>query len=237
MTTNAKIKQSNQEFTPGELVTLYELDMTDLGGTTMYFTDTTLSGASVVFNGVTYVPIDVETDGWEYDGKQLPRPKIRIANTNKVLMAEIYAYGDLLGAVLTRRRTYTKYLDGQPDADPNAQFPVDVYVVEQKTLQNKFMVEWELSAYMDYTGTKIPKGRLLRDTCTHIYRKWTGSVFDYTKATCPYTGTNYFKKDGTVTTAANDSCGRKYSDCKLRYPNKDDELPTKAFPSIARTRV
>lgn len=236
MTTNAKIASDNQEFSPGQLVTLYELDMTSLGGTTVYFVEATLSGAAVVFNGVTYTPIDCQTEGWEYNGQELPRPKFRIANTNQALMAEIYAYDDLLGAVLTRRRTYSKYLDGQSEADPNAQFPLDIYVVERKTMQNKFYIEWELSAYMDFQGTRIPKRRILRDTCTHRYRTYDGG-FVYTNATCPYTGTGYYTRGGVATTAANDACGKRWTDCKLRYPNLTDELPTRAFPSVAKTRI
>ena len=238
MTYNAKIAKSNQTAAPGQLIHLYELDLTDLGGGISYFTENTLSGSSVYFNGVEYVPIDCETEGWELTGDQPPRPKFRIANTSKALMSEIYAYEDLLGAKVTRRRTYRKYLDGEAEADSNAQFPVDIFVVQQKTAQNKIYVEWELSAYIDQSNVKLPKRHRLRDTCTHRYRSWTGSVFSYTNATCPYTGTNYFKRDGSVTTAANDNCGKKLSDCKLRYPNRmTDELPTRSFPSVAKVRV
>ena len=91
---------------------------------------------------------------------------------------------------------------------------------------------------MDYEGTYLPKGQVLRDTCTHIYRVYTDGEFVYTNATCPYTGANYFKRDGSSTeTASEDVCGKKYSDCKLRYPLKSDVLPTRAFPNVARIRV
>jgi hypothetical protein len=44
-----------------------------------------------------------------------------------------------------------------------------------------------MASLMDFQGQKLPKRVCLRDNCTHIYRYWNGSAFDYTWATCPYT--------------------------------------------------
>ena len=36
---------------------------------------------------------------------------------------------DLLGAEVTRIRTFEKYLDGKPEADPSAKFPDDSFML------------------------------------------------------------------------------------------------------------
>lgn len=238
MTTNIKIASEIQKLAPGKLVALYELNMTGFGGTTIYFTENaTVDGAIVQLNGVAYIPIDCKSEGFEYSGTgSLPRPKITIANVSQSLVAEIAAYDDLVGAVLTRRRTFAKYLDDGSAADSNAQFPTDIWVIERKSMQNKFFIEWELSAYLDSEGTVLPKGQVLRDTCLLGYRIYVAGAFVYTNATCPYTGANYYKRNGDSTgNPALDICGKKLSDCVLRFPNAS--LPLSSFPSVSKARV
>lgn len=238
MTTNADIKHDWQQADVGELVTMYVLDATDIGGAVYRFTPTvSVSGtvrSAVVFQGQTYFPLDIEASGFEWKGEgQLPRPKIKVNSREETLRDAINTYDDLIGCVIYRKRTFSKYLDGQPLADANAEFPIDIYTVERKTSQNQNFVEFELAAYMDHQGKKIPGRICIRDTCTHRYRYWNGSSFDYTNATCPYDGSNYFTREGLPTTAANDVCGRRLSDCKLRFGTYGN-LPTRAFPGVGR---
>lgn len=237
MTTNAKIASDVQLAAPGQYVVLFDLDLTNAGTASIlhFVQSTTSSGGVVHFNDVEYTPIDVEADGFEVSGEGLPTPKIRIANVLQSLVGQIDLYDDLLGAVLTRRRTFSKYLDDGSAPDANAQI-TDVWKFQRKTIQNKLIVEWELSSVLDYEGRSIPNRRMLRDTCLHRYRTYDGG-FVYTNATCPYAGSGYFTRAGVACAAADDKCGKKLSDCKLRYPLATDELPTRAFPSIAKTRV
>ena len=237
MTTNNKIKQEIQKLDPDAIIALYDLDTTNLGGDTYHFCEyTTTSGSTVEFNGITYSPIPLEITGVEYKGDgRMPRPRIKLSNVNLTFSSAIISYNDLIGAKLTRRRTFVKYLDGQPDADSSAQFPADIYYLERKVNHNKLYIEWELLALMDIEGVMIPKRQVLRDTCTHRYRVYKDGSFDYSSATCPYTGSNYYKADGTSTTnPAEDCCGRKLFDCRLRYPNDNDTLPTRAFPGVGK---
>ncbi len=240
MTIDDKLFTDVNQFDPGKLVTLYELDMTIYGGSTSYFTEnTTTSGTVVYFDNQAYTPIDCEADGFEIKtGEALPRPTFSVSNISKSFQSSVNSYNDLIGCILTRKRTFTKYLDDGADPDVSAVFASDIWVIEQKTLQNKIMITWELAAYLDFQGVYIPKRQIVRDTCLHRYRVYSGASFDYTNATCPYTGANYFKKDGTPTVNADeDVCGRRMSDCKLRYPNKSDELPLWSFPTVAKTRA
>lgn len=241
MTTNAKIKSDIQEFTPGKIVELYMLDATDQGvGAIIYFTAGTISGtSSVQHNGITYSPLDVTVEGMEYSAQgQLPTPTLTIGNVSKTIQAEVIAHDDLLGAKLTRRRTFEKYLDGQPEADSSAIFADDIYYFNRKTSHNKYIIKWELASEISYEGQQIPGRVVLRDVCTHRYRIWdtTTSGFVYTDATCPYTGSDYFDEYGNVCNNDEDKCGKKLTDCELRYDVTEDK-PTRAFPGVARTRV
>jgi len=239
MTTNAKIKSDWQQPNVGTLVILYELDLTDLGGAVFRFVEGTISGTAVHFQNQTFFPLDMDSTGWELKGTgQLPKPKIKLNSQELTLRAALNTYEDMLGATVRRKRTFSKYLDGEPLADASAEFPVDIYVIERKSAQNREFIEFELAAYMDYEGKKIPGRQVLRDTCTHIYRYYdtTASGFDYTHATCPYTGSSYWDISGDVESEPeDDACGRKLTDCQLRFGDYG-ELPTRAFPGVGRTR-
>jgi len=232
-----------QTLAPGSIVELYELDATDIGADDVYyFTMNTDAGASVVFNSVTYVPLDFEVDGLEISGTgQLPEPTIKLSNTNNAIGAAVNSLGDLVGATLTRRRTFTKYLDGEPGADPTAQFPTDIFVIEQKTGHNKFFIEFKLVPFVDFTGVRIPKRQVLRDSCPFVYRyiATDSTSFDYANVIgCPYTGGDYFDKNGNVKGSADeDECGKRLSDCALRFPGDSTHIPFGGFPNVAKIRI
>lgn len=233
--TNTKIKTDIQSLAPGsEMVDLYILDATILGGAVYYFTPMTEGGTNIEFNGVTYIQLPVEITGLQLTGDgTLPRPKMKVANVNLTFVAFVNSYRDGIGAKVTRLRTFRKYIDGHAGADANAQFPQDIFYIEQKVTQNKYMIEWELVSPIDIGNKQIPKNQVL-SYCQHRYRIYKDSTSDYTYATCPYTDTNYFKEDGSTTTIALDKCGKKLSDCELRYPLDSDQLPFKGFPGTGQ---
>ena len=227
------IKTDIQALELDALVEMFVLDTTNLGGVVYRFVNGNILGSSVLWQGNTYTPIDIEAEGFEVTSKgTLPTPTIRISNVTQLMSSVVIANGDLVGATFYRYRTLKKYLDGQPSADPSAQFPPDKYVVDHKSQHNKLMIEWRLAAAMDQQGKLLPGRQILRDVCTHRYRVWdaTAGAFDYTKATCPYTGSLYFDEQGVATTNALDACGKRLSDCKLRFGNAP--LPTRAFPGV-----
>jgi lambda family phage minor tail protein L len=235
--TNGKIANDIRKPEVGEVIALYTLDTTVLGGSTYYFTRNTDAGAAVVFNGITYLPIDFEFKENQYSQDTLPRPKFKIANVSLTLQAEILAYNNLLGSTLTRTRTLRKYLDGEPESDSSATFQPDVYLLHKKTSHNKLFIEWELRSPLDNYRTLIPKKQVLREVCQFHYRIYNGSGFTTdTSNPCPYTGTDYFDRDGNPTTIANDACRKRLSDCILRFGDSVDGVPFGGFPSVAKTR-
>lgn len=235
------IAQESQSFSPDDMVVLFELDATTIGGSILRFTSSAQETAEISFAGNTYSPVPVEAEGFEWNGRgAFPTPILRVSNVNKVASAAVIDYEDLLGATVKRIRTFRQFLDGEPTVDPTATFPIDVYKVERKTAHNKVFIEWELSSAIDQEGRKLPGRQVLRDACTHRYRIWNGSAFDYTNATCPYADAALFDETGAsldpLTEQAKDRCGKKLSDCRLRF-GEHEKLPTRAFPGLARIRA
>jgi len=246
MTLNANIAEDVQKPNPGELVELFELDTTIVGGPIYRFTASQHEEAYVVYNGNTYYRLDVKATGFEFTGKgQLPRPTLSVgligAGAGAAFRSAIRQYQDLVGCSVTRRRTFRRYLDGQEAASWAAQLPPDLYVIERKIGSIEgLMVEFELSALMDFEGKLIPGRQVIRDVCTRTYRIWNGSSFD--AGTCPYTAARYYDSDGEIVVdPEEDDCGRKLSDCKLRFRNPlvpvNEPLPTYAFPGAGKVRL
>jgi lambda family phage minor tail protein L len=240
LTTASGIKKEIQKLSPDTaMVELYSIDLNPLGVNTIYyFTPGTISGTSVVFNGITYTPIPVETDGYEYNGEgKLQRPRLKVSNINHSLLASVIGYNDLVGARITRRRTFVKYLDGQASANPTEQLSKDIFIIERKTKQNKFELEFELVSSLDTEDKQIPAKQVL-ESCTHRYRCYSGGAFDYTDVyDCTYRGASYFTAAGATTAnPAEDNCGRRLKDCKLRF-GLLVPLPYGGFPNVAKFSV
>jgi lambda family phage minor tail protein L len=254
MTTNASIKADIQKLMPGQLVELYNIVNQD--ETISYnFCNGTISGTSVRFGGVEYVPMPVETEGWETggEGKQA-RPRIRVSNIYYTFLASTIDYADLIDWKVVRRRTFYHYLDGQPSAGAN-EFPTDTYYIYRKTIQNKYIIEWELSSNLDQGGKKVPSKQVL-EMCQWRYRNYVSGAFNnastnYTtdydpEIQCPYKGTTYFlESNATTATASLDRCSHSVYGCKKRQAvaltaDPDDPnwqaLPYGGFPNVAKFR-
>lgn len=234
----SRIASNLQSLTPGEKIALYRLDTTKVGGTELFFTQGSKDGKPLVFGGVSYFPVDIEVSGFEVNaGGPLPTPTVRIANADGYAQELVNGLGDLLGCQLQRIRTFAQFLDGAPEADPTAYLGPDTFEIERKVEESKEFIEWQLSATIDQEGKMIPGRVVVRDTCLWRYRTYnkTTGRFDYTKAQCPYEGTRCFDRAGVETSSDKDSCGRRVSDCELRF-GEGNPLPFGGFPGAARVR-
>lgn len=223
---------------PGQLVTLFQLDCTNLAnGTILYFTPTTSSaGEAILFNGITYTPVDIEATGFEWTGSSaFPTPTLRLSNVDRLASALVIAYEDLIGATLTRIRTFSQYLDDGDTPDPLQIFPPDVYQVEQKTMHTRKQIEWKLSAAVDQQGMKIPSFPLVRDYCNHVYRKYdaVNDVMKYERATCPYSGDYYDSSNIVTDDPRADMCPKTLGGCRARF-GENTPLPFKGLPGLGR---
>jgi lambda family phage minor tail protein L len=185
---------------------------------------TQTNGADVVYDGNTYTPLPLQATGFELNTSgQLERPSITFANVGLAITGLTNTYDDLVGATVKRIRTLTTYLDGQPDADPDAYWGPDEWIVEQKTNENKLSVTFQLSVPFDLEGRSLPGRRLLREQCQWIYRDNIG---------CHYSGASYWDaNDNVVGTLAQDACGKRLESCRLRF-GSGSRLPFGGFPGL-----
>lgn len=229
------IEETRQSLSPGQKIELFEVDLNPIGVAEIHrFTP---HQQILTFDGNAYQPIEVRAEDFEWSGTgPLPQPTIMMGNINLVFSSLVREHNDLVGAKVTRIRTFRQFLDDGSSPDPEAKMPIDVYTIDAKEEQTKFMVKFRLKAAMDQQGRALPGRQIVRDACLHRYRVWNGSTFDYTKATCPYADATYFTEQGNpVSDPALDRCGKRLSDCEKRF-GVTVSLPIRSFPGVARLR-
>lgn len=192
---------------------------------------------TVSLGNKTYLAFPIASTGFEYDGKgSMPRPRISIASDPSVISLIDNPSG-FVGAKFTRIRTFRKFLNDGTSPDANAIFPKDEYIIDKKVAHTSSHLEFELCAVIDQEGKRIPARQIIRDTCPFVYRRYNSTTgdFDYTSnMQCPYTGTDYYTKNGTPTIKQNDKCGKRISDCQLRYATDEKGIPFGGFPGVGR---
>lgn len=219
-----------QTLSPGNQVTLFELDMEGLGGNTMRFHGHSQDGV-IVWRGEQYYPWAITIKGISRNGsgKQV-MPTLMVGNIGRdqvtgdpipgVITALCIHFSDLVGARVTRIRTFAKYLDPvnfpdglNPDADPDEMFPPEVWRVEQKRNETRESVEFVLSSPVEFAGKKVPSRPVSASPCHWL---WIGG---YRGPFCNYTGSAMFDLDGNPTTdQTKDRCsGLLKTGCQPRF--------------------
>ena len=112
-----KIISDVNGFEPGELIDLFELDMsTGVAASTepvfRWHAGYNENLQEIVWQGNRYSAFPIEASGFEWSGKgSLPRPTLTVANITSLLSGVLSSYDDLVGSKITRKRTFAKYLD------------------------------------------------------------------------------------------------------------------------------
>ena len=102
---------------PGKLIDLFELDMST--GTAAasepifrWHSGYNENLQEIVWQGNRYSAFPIEASGFAWTGKgSIPKPSLTVANITSLLTSVINSYDDLVGARVTRKRTFAKYLD------------------------------------------------------------------------------------------------------------------------------
>ncbi len=167
---------------PSAIIELFELHLVTAihGANTIYrFHNGSSLNANgqITWKGNGYYRFPIEADGFAYQRGQLPRPTLSISNLSStpnisaiLLTVNATTTGnDLTGAKVIRIRTLAKFIDAinfadntNSTADPNAEFPREVYFIDRKTTENREVVSWELSAVFDLMGIRAPKRQCTR---------------------------------------------------------------------------
>lgn len=229
-----------QKLEVGDLVELYELDATPIGGTLQRFHGYTQVGP-IWWQGSQYDPWAITAEGFEQvgDGQQ-PTPTLSVGNIGAdaegkpiagVISSLCIALDDLVGAWVRVRRTLGSYLDarnfaeGNPTANPAEELPPEVWIVQQKTAETAEVVEFQLSSALDFDGQQLPSRPILAGVCSWLRKG------GYRGPYCGYTGSRMFDLAGNpVTDPARDRCSGLMSDCKKRF-GEYEPISFGGFPS------
>ena len=171
-----------QKINPSSIIELFTLETTlALHGsaqTYRFHNCTSLNNnGDVVWAGNSYIKLPIKAEGFAYQRGQLPRPTLSVSNLAgtpniSAILLEVNKTtvgNDLTGAKVTRIRTLAKYIDAvnfadntNATADPNAEFPREVYYIDRKSTENRTVVTWELAAVFDLVGIRAPKRQCTR---------------------------------------------------------------------------
>jgi lambda family phage minor tail protein L len=196
---------------PSTLVTLFEIDIGQIGFNRNLISESELeeqvdtvfrfhnnvktTSSTIIWRNKSYVAAPISAEGFEITSNgPLPTPKLSMTVNEEgilhlaMLKDRIFQLGDIVGAKVTRIRTFARFLDEgnffesqPPDGfapDPNAELPRDIYYIERKSLENKFILEYELSAIFDIQGKKLPGRTVLQNYCPFLYRG-NGCFYEY----------------------------------------------------------
>lgn len=193
---NLQVEASN--LNSSALVTLYEIDLTDMALSRgihlddrekvfRFHNSLKLTTSDIKFQSNKYFVSSIQTEGFEISSKGvLPTPTLRIVVNDAavsllaVLKDKIRVFEDLVGAKFTRRRTFAKFLDisnfnsdNQPinlATNESSEFPKDVWFINRKTRENKFIIEYELGSILDLENIQLPRRTIISKRCNFNYR-------------------------------------------------------------------
>ena len=182
MSVNSAVFNDLQSINPSAIIELFKLQLSTAihGANTTYrfHSGSNLNANNkIVWKTEEYLRFPIKAEGFAFQKGQLPRPKLLVSNAGNVgsslaglsisaillTVNETTPGNDLTGATLTRISTLAKFIDaanfanGQnADADPNAEFPQEIYFIDRKSSETRELVEYELAAPTDLAGVRIP---------------------------------------------------------------------------------
>ena len=175
------------------IVEMFDIDLTAITGDPediFYFTNQLKPDETKIqWKGKTYEALPLLSSGYETNTTgQIAQPVLTVANIFGTFTDVIKNLEDLVGGKVTRRRTFAKYLDGEPEADTLQEFPIDVYYIERKTEETALSITWQLSSVMDLEGLQLPRRVITQNHCLWRYRS----------SECGYTGAPVFNSNDEV---------------------------------------
>lgn len=213
------------------LLSLYELDLTPMGGDLFRFHDGMNElKQPIIWQKKIYQPYPIQAKGFEISGQGTSnRPTLTVANITGLVTGLMQDFDEVVGAIVTRRQMYMQFLDaenfaeGNPQADPTQEM-VSRYIIERMSGLDADFATFELALPCESDGAFLPARTIIADTCNWIYRS----------AECGYNGAPVADEFDNLTNDSEcDKCGRRLTSCKLRF-GKNNPLPFGGFPSVSK---
>lgn len=152
-------------------VELYKLDASIIGGSVYYFTNQrSATGGVVTFAEQEYQAIPILGQGFDVTSTgTMPKPTITISNVEGMLLGAVVSLGDLVGATLTRMRTFAKFLDDGSSPNTAAYIGPEKWIIEQKIHHDKHYLQWQLTTSIDRLGFRFGRQCLKDESVKHLY--------------------------------------------------------------------
>jgi len=207
-------KSDVQLLEPGNEVFLYTLDARALAPSEplLRFHGHRQSN-TIVWQGNSFAAWPIDANGFARTSDQQPMPRLAVGNVNSSITALCLAFQDLVGAKITRQRTFVKYLDavnfpgGNPTADPTQEMMPEVWFIERKVSETPTVVEFELASPLSFGNVQFPRRQIIANNCPWQYRG----------AGCGYVGPPVANEmDEPTSDPAQDKCGKRLGSCQLR---------------------
>lgn len=159
----------------GNVVELFKVDATNIGGTVLYLTP---SGLNISFGGIDYIPAPIQINNRSFDLESAPtRPTLTVSGSrDSAIFQMVLAYGDLVGATVEYTKTFSNFLDGGVDANPLEHFPVERFNVIQRTSLSAMGISFLLSTPLDQPTLQLPRRQILKDNTGSPYTLWAPAV-------------------------------------------------------------
>lgn len=188
---------------PSALITLFEISIEDLGfnvgtvsqteislgiGTSFLFhNNINLTTSSLFWQGREYSAAPITADGFETNLKGSPvTPTLTITVSDEgipylsILKQRIRDLGDIVGAKLTRIRTFARFIDAgnfynqiPPQnyyPDPTQELPRDIYYIDRLANENKNFIQYDLAPLFVVEGVTLPGRVISENVCPWQYR-------------------------------------------------------------------
>lgn len=142
-------------------IELFKIDCTNIPAvnTVYYVTPMINDTTPIIFGGQEYTPFPIQLTGLSQtsDGAY-PRPRIDIANINKLFGTLAFLYGDLVGASVTYIRTFAMYI-GSSNA---ISAPPLKFYIAKKLNHDKMGLSLELRSSLDKERAFLPARQMLK---------------------------------------------------------------------------
>lgn len=160
--TAATIREQISQPFVGNIVELYHIDLNPIGvAEEFWFTPS--SSVAISFNGQAYTPFPISVTGSDRDLNAAPgRVTLNVSNVTQQLAALVISYGDMVGGHVTYIRTFENFLDGKPNGGSNQSFPVQRYIIQQKSAFNQQTISFVLSTELDRANLMLPRRQCLK---------------------------------------------------------------------------
>ncbi len=188
---------------PTSLITLFEIDVSDLGfnaGTISqtevslgintifrFHSNINLTLSSLFWQGNEYIAAPIEAQGFETNLKGSPPiPTLSITVSDEgipqltILKQRIRELGDIVGAKVTRIRTFARFIDASNffnqtpplnyNPDPTQELPRDIWYIDRLANENKTAIQYELSPLFTVEGITLPGRIISENSCPWSYR-------------------------------------------------------------------